>query len=518
MQKSRNFDAHFPSSDRANDTFLFFGASSIPVLATEILSVACPDSELIQKATIFEDSLQSQKSSSILDDELSRIVPSLDLVVHLLKTYQSTCLRLWTFQFGEYGQEEINNMIQFMMDGSTDSNTSSSQRIHSNFFISLACATACAHLSQANRDVAIFERSFYKYAKNWSKHILSEATHASLKGLVMMVIYLLFRPQKADIWLLLETACRLAIELGYHREEASPSETFDETLTRSNTFWTIFVLEHAVGHLYGLPSDDLETIITIELPDSIYNKTPSIQKSEDRVISNMARLSLLRSRIFKSMYLPAQPKPITMDWNALQSYLIELDTWHSQASQAVFDFDCLVYKISYHATVLFLFQTPLLHTIADINKEEHKNTLLTVAVPVHVLKSACALIEAYENIILSKNNIDSSRSFPITVISAHEICAGGLMIMAFCICILDGRVKLFNKNFDVEDLSIQHFSHLAEHGSQLKIDLTYIHKVSATCLTLLTWCASQWPGMDGMLEIFKELSTTILPKLAQKQK
>ncbi|KAG9772732.1 hypothetical protein KCU88_g6056, partial [Aureobasidium melanogenum] len=402
-----------------------------------------------------------------------------------------------------------------------------------------------------------YEDSFYTVASSKTKNVLSEATHDSLRSLMLVIIYLLFRPQKGDLWLHLESAVRLAIELGYHREDAPFAETPNQKAQRSRTFWTLYRLDHMVAEAYGRPTDDLEAISTIELPHPTAVPTtsplaashphppppppPSAAPAAD-LSSLLALLSYIRSSIFKTVYLPAgvwgagAGSPVTIGDAYYQVQLDEIEQWRRQTTTTATNAGglntySLACTIAYHSSVLFLFQKSMLFALSKLTEDSTvessvdggRNVVPVGSVAVQSFNSAIALIDCYERIILSDDS-ELFSNYPVTFVSAHEIYVASLTFVAGCFCLLDGRIKL-------EDLSSGQEFHTnpATSTKQSWVLLAGIrgqdtraerqrplHQISASCIALLTWCTFQWPGMSGMLEIYRELSSEVLPKMAAK--
>ncbi|KAL2434765.1 hypothetical protein ABEF95_005842 [Exophiala dermatitidis] len=393
-----------------------------------------------------------------------------------------------------------------------------------------------------------YEDSFYKIASSKAKNVLSEATHDSLRSLMVVIIYLLFRPQKGDLWLHLESAVRLAIELGYHREDAPFAETPNQKAQRSRTFWTLYRLDHMVAETYGRPTDDLEAISTIELPHPTAVPTtsplaashphpPHPSAAPADLSSLLALLSYIRSSIFKTVYLPVgvwgagAGSPVTVDDAYYKVQLDEIEQWRRQTTTTATKGDglntySLACTIAYHSSVLFLFQKSMLFALSKLTEDSTvessvdggRNVVPVGSVAVQSFNSAMALIDCYERIILSDDS-ELFSNYPVTFVSAHEIYVASLTFVAGCFCLLDGRIKL-------EDLSSGQEFHttstkqswvlLAGIGGQdTRAERQRpLHQISASCIALLTWCTFQWPGMSGMLEIYRELSSEVLPKLA----
>lgn len=514
-----NFDAHFPTFNAADDSFIFFGASSVHVLSTELLAAACPNSALLSLPDRLPEggSGFSVGGQCLLNDVSSNITPSESLVLHLLNVYQRSCMIFWPFQLDSVDNTNIEIFIQSTRSERLHSAALTRSEVHSHFQLSMICSIAAVHASRTNAAMASYEQFFYDCALKLMNDILSETTSDSHKDLMLIIIYLLFRPQKGDLWLLLESACRLAIELGYHRDHAAFPESFDQKFWRSHNFWTLYRLGEAVSEVYGRPSDDLESITTVELPSTPLPATTigQLPSTASIISSSLASLSRLRSDVFKNVYLSATPSSSGTDATFLRMKVAEIEQWHHDAiAQAADPLSDISFRIAHHSSIIFLFQKSVLHALSDIRGVWNHRSQNLDDLASHSFESACEIINCYESIILLE---DGSRhpNFPVTCISAHEIYAASLSIMAYSFRRLTGigQQDEFHA-FLARASGGEDFS----RGDQPpeRREWRNVHSISATCLSLLTWCAMRWSGMDGMLEVFRELSTTILPALTRK--
>ncbi|KAJ4538982.1 hypothetical protein HRR78_007907 [Exophiala dermatitidis] len=349
-----------------------------------------------------------------------------------------------------------------------------------------------------------YEDSFYKIASSKAKNVLSEATHDSLRSLMLVIIYLLFRPQKGDLWLHLESAVRLAIELGYHREDAPFAETPNQKAQRSRTFWTLYRLDHMVAETYGRPTDDLEAISTIELPHPTAVPTtspmaashphpPHPSAAPADLSSLLALLSYIRSSVFKTVYLPAgvwgagAGSPVTVDDAYYKVQLDEIEQWRRQTTTTATNADglntySLACIIAYHSSVLFLFQKSMLFALSKLTEDSTveysvdggRNVVPVGSVAVQSFNSAIALIDCYERIILSDDS-ELFSNYPVTFVSAHEIYVASLTFVAGCFCFLDGRIKLEDLSTGQQELHTNPAAS-TKQSWVLLADISFVHR------------------------------------------
>ncbi|EXJ87778.1 hypothetical protein A1O1_04705 [Capronia coronata CBS 617.96] len=514
-----DYDAHFPAPYNDDNATIFFGSSSAQVLSTEVLAVVCPQSPLLQQPP-----RQSERSSSMQEyspyfgNEPSNIVPTKALILRLLDIYARSCMGFWPFHLDCLGDDDIDVFFQSTQGQVPHSQAYTKSEAHSNFQIGMMCCIASAHSSRVEATMRAYEQFFYSFASKLTKEVLSEASHDSLRSLMLLVVYLLFRPQNGDLWLQLESACRLAIELGYHRENAPFTETPVQRAQRGDTFWTLYRLEHSVAEIYGRPSDDLESISTIEISHVTATLTTSPTQSRllpsANLASSLAKLSRIRSYIFKTIYLPARSAPIFIDDPYYRTQLHEIEQWRQEATAGVTDpLASVACTIAYNTSVIFLLQKSLLQVLSRLAEPVMDTPTLVGAIAVQSFESAVELISCYEDLILSEGSLPLA-DFPVTFISAQEVSLAALTFVSWLFCSLDGRVK--QEDLAVgEGKTLMQRSWVCRDGSlSIKGQGRRLQHLSASCLSLLTWYAIQWPGMDGMVEIYREISAEVFHEAA----
>jgi hypothetical protein len=504
-------DGHFPVQENDTDQFHFFGSSSVLVFGAQLLSVACPNSRLLEPANPRQSSTPKPRINVVADSEILRLSLSRSLIEQLFDIFNTSLMGFWPFRLQPYSKNDLDVFLEFVASGTTTPMNFTSDRVHQIFRVAIVCTIAAAHNQRSNPELVVYERRFYRHALGCVKVVFSEATHQTLQGLILLIIYLLFRPRKGDIWLLLESACRLAIELGYHREAMSQPEDLEQKVWRSRTFWSLYRLERSICEIFGRPSNDLESIITVGMPGDMQAAFPfaSLGGAIDSVAASLARVSRLRTDIFNALYLPANTF-LDYDESMYADYIGKLDRWYSEAV-AVATFSRLnstIIQIAYHGSVLFISQPFLLRILSRPDSGPNGISPLETSRRSQHLQSACQLIRHYEEILLLRRDDEDLVHYPITFISGHEIFSSGLTLLAYCLCSLDRGMKL--PAFDIENsitLKADDSGMLSSLGnSQI---WTELYMVSATCMSLLTWCSTQWQGMDGMLEIYREVSSTV---------
>ncbi|KFA81537.1 hypothetical protein S40288_09056 [Stachybotrys chartarum IBT 40288] len=297
------------------------------------------------------------------------------------------------------------------------------QQAHHFFRITMICAISCANQARYRPQRTAECLAYYADAVACVEDVTSEVTAASLQALLLLIVFCLFNPRKGDIWKLLDHACRLTIELGYHTEETEPEQPRRTSLNtgglgsgpemttaaavggvastfpsesvqarnklRRSTFWGLYAIERIVGQLFGRGSDLPETIITAEYPSSLYalhtgfsplatvtgpstgtNNGVSLGGVDQEALQSMSiahhyRLVYLRSEIFRVMYLPASPPSLGLNW--LKERHAMLYAWRRElaVSDDLEGVATLTCDVGYDCTMCFLFQPLLLKALRD---------------------------------------------------------------------------------------------------------------------------------------------------------
>lgn len=382
---------------------------------------------------------------------------------------------------------------------------------HQYFRIKIIAAIASASRSRYYASRIACDHGCYLEAVKCVSEVTSEISTNSLRALMLLIIYCLFRPRKGDIWKLLDYACRLCLELGYHNEP-DPSLPMAESEQQRNMFWSLYTVERLVGQLLGRSPDLPEGVIAAKYPVSatvsIQDCNPDDMALRWRQAGNQYRLVHLRSGLFTEMYLTNTDNVR----NSLYWYEEQLKSildWYSQSrndmnGHTVGSITCTTL---FHSTILFLFQPLVIQTLQDTRSRDQyrsvpKSTPSPI-LPVEIYLSACRLVEIFEQVITSPQNSEFG-TYPVTFMSAHNIFMASMMIMAYCILTLDGSVSfervIGSTSPDYED-----------ETAHILVD--HVLQVSNSCLVLLTFCAEKWPGMSGMREIYRQLSDQVLKSM-----
>lgn len=372
---------------------------------------------------------------------------------------------------------------------------------HQYFRINMICAAASANKARHQHAYYAESLRFYREASRYVEEVTSEASADSLQALLLLCVFCLFHPRKGDIWKLLDYACRLSVELGYHTEQAAEFETVEQSQRRRGVFWGLYTIERIVGQLFGRPSDLPEEIITTEYPWAVSGAVIADQVSlQPIVIAHQYRLVYLRSEIYRELYAPAEPPDLPLDW--YRSKFISLLEWRRelQVEENRVGVGSLTADLGYHCTIIFLFQPLMLQTLATTRSSKFTNEKGD-KIPAENYWSSCEIIQIYDRMLRAPEDSQPG-TFPMTFLSAHYIFVAAMTIVTHCLLALDGRVSTIGP--------------MEENSSDSRvINFGNIFEISSCATVVLAWCAERWPGMAGMLDTYRKLSDRMLPALTR---
>ncbi|KAH8900675.1 hypothetical protein GQ53DRAFT_708567 [Thozetella sp. PMI_491] len=412
---------------------------------------------------------------------------------------------------------------------------------HRFFRISLVCAISCATEARHRPSRTAESLAYYDDALGCVEEVTSEASPASLQALLLLIIFCLFYPRKGEIWRLLDYACRLAIELGYHKEEdlvdhsTSPASVYQQPLPaidedmlrrqmlRRSTFWALYALERITGQLFGRGSDLPETIITTEYPNALpaYTTPDSdgYSVSGDTTVQAAAfahhyRLVYLRSEIFRTVYMPAVTPDLAYSMPWLREQYAAISEWRAEVPvpDNFAGYATLTCVQGYNQTICFLFQPLLLRALlaTRVSSTERAEPCDFVIVA-DSYEAACALLRAYERLLKAPHG-SVLGSYPLTLISAHYIWMATSTLVGHILLALDGRVRTVWR--------FRHWYEGGDSGEEVEprnvIDYASFLDMSRLSSWLLHWCAERWPGMRGLLDVFEELLSRLARELVRR--
>jgi hypothetical protein len=361
---------------------------------------------------------------------------------------------------------------------------------HQFFRISLMCAISCANEARHRPSRAAESLVYYMEALDCIGEVASEASPASLRAILLLVLYSLFEPSKGDIWKLLDYACRLMIELGWHTE-ASPyvTEPGEHEIYR-RAFWGLYDLERIVSQLFGRGPGLPETAITTEFPTS------------DLVVDSMDlfhhyRLVCLRSELYRTMYIPTKPPGCAVDLLWLREKYGVLRAWRQEStpSEPLSSLRAVACTQGYNQTMCLLFQPLLLQALHRTRQKMDDDERIVVVADSYW--AAVDLINTYDQLLRASKS-SSLGAYPMTFLSAHYIWLATSTLMAHAALAIAGRIITLRKFSDWVEGDGE------EAGETINYATTF-PVVSATCSKLLHWCVERWPSMLGLLDVYDRL-------------
>lgn len=488
-----SFDKHFVVNNANPTCWQYFGSSSLFALAVEVLVHARAK---FGSVTHHENYTEFRLNRPVEEHAPGiRETPDRAVIEKLVAMYMASSNTIRVF----VDEDTIVHDIEgYLTCHSTDTRQLVSYRAHQFFRISMICAIACANKARHQPSYSAESMQYYSEALRCVEEVTSEVSIESLVALLLLILFSMFYPRKGDLWKLLDFACRLSVELGYHTEQDAAFADEKSRLRRRRIFWGLYCIERSIGQHFGRPSDLPEEIITTEYPGAMNSANIIDPVSFQNVaVSYYYRLVYLRSEISRELYLPAAAPYLPRYW--YQQKYSTLLAWRQELppDDSLAGIGSATCDIAWESTICFLFQPVLLRALAntkDVNWiNEYSDTL-----PSESYRSACRLVEIYKQILRAPEDSPLGL-YPLTIISSMHIQTAAMTIMAFCILAIDGRIPA-NK-WAPESLE--------EVPRQLTFD--NIYDISGSCLILLTKCAEKFPGMVGMLDIYKSLSQKIIP-------
>jgi Fungal specific transcription factor domain len=506
MQKqgSVSFDINLILSLKNGQTTRYFGTSSVFCLTVHLLNCAYVKG-LIETEITPTNALASGPFNVNLEHLVVKKPHAKERLSFLIRDFLVSMNTLYGFIDPSTTDADLETYVQLTCDDSFSPQNLDARQTHQYFRISMICAIACANRARHEPIEQANSMAFYTTALTCVEDVTSEVSPESLQALLLLIVFCLFYPRKGDLWKLLDYACRLSIELGFHTELDMENENEDQKNLRRSTFWGLYAIERIVGQLLGRGADLPEAIITAQYP----NPRPSqsvdeFETSQAITISHHYRLVYIRSKIYRDLYLSADMPVFPIDWyreqfNGLLAWRRDLHIEDNMPGVSTITCD-----VGYYSTICFLFQPVMLSLLESLKQDAINRddpTYQLQWIPQDNYYAACELILAYERVIRSPH--DSALSvYPMTFLSAHYIYLAGLTLMAHCLVVLERSIPVMSP-----------FSDTQGESDPSKIDFSRISEISASCLILLTWCSDRWPEMVSMLNVYKRLSDRLVPAL-----
>ncbi|KAH8892675.1 hypothetical protein GQ53DRAFT_719125 [Thozetella sp. PMI_491] len=526
-----SFDVVIPSTSTEGKS-RHWGSSSVFVLTVEILQHAVSRGLISHEDAVGD----CEAEQSHVDDQFPYAqiqAPDAD-IQFLVDLYLVSLNTMYGFVDEAETAADLRTYLALRQQPDFSPRSLHGTQAYQYFRITMMCAISCANRARYRPQRAAECFAYYSGAVACIEEVTSEASAASLQALLLLIVFCLFHPRKGDIWKLLDYACRLAIELGYHTEVeqeqvvSTEAETKAQRKRRRSTFWGLYAIERIVGQLFGRGSDLPEAIITTEYPDTLQiavaaGISPASESGVDQVtlqsmsIAHHYRLVYLRSEIYRVMYLPASPPDLGLDW--LKEKYASLYAWRRElaVTDDMAGVATLTCDVGYDATICFLFQPLLLKALRSTMKQPAGDQQVQAGTPSSTescdlfvasdpFYSAVNLIRTYEKIIRAPEQSNLGQ-YPMTFMSAHYIYLATSTLLAHAVLRLDGRTKMLGRMFGGSG---------ATEVDAEEIDWGIFVDISSSCLVLLSWCGERWPGMLGMLGVYQKLLRRALRELIRK--
>jgi hypothetical protein len=500
-----SFDINLMLFLRSGPTTRYFGASSVFSLTVHLLNSALVKG-LISDEFTATTARSSYPPKAEPEYPVVATVHSRERLTFLIGLFLTSMNILYGFIDRSTADADLQAYLELTRDGSVVPQNLESSQAHRYFRINMICAIACANRARHEPIEHANSMAFFTAAVTCVEDVTSEVSPESLQALLLLIVFCLFYPRKGDLWKLLDYACRLSIELGYHTERDSENENEDQRNLRRSTFWGLYAIERIVGQLLGRGADLPEAIISAHYP------SPRVSQSSDEfeniqaiTIAHHYRLVYIRSEIYRHLYLSTDMPVLPIEWykdrvNGLVAWRHELQIEDDMTGVSTITCD-----VGYYSTICFLFQPVVMSLLertkqsATMMNEEACNE--TFWIPQDNYYAACELIRTYERVIRSPHRSALS-VYPMTFLSAHYIYLAGLTLMTHCLLAMDKSIPVMPP-----------FSDLSQETAYPGIDFSAVSEISASCLVLLTWCSDRWPEMISMLNVYKRLSNRLVPAL-----
>jgi hypothetical protein len=425
-----------------------------------------------------------------------------DMVHSLLTLYMSSIGTIYPFVDESLLEVDMEAYFELQARPDFDSMKLEGKEAYQYFRVTMMCAIACSSKSRHQPYLLAYGNGFYSEAIRSVEEVTSEVSSRSLQALLFLAVYCLFSPRKGNVWKLLDFACRLSVQLGYHTEQHSELEDEKDKTLRRNTFWALYSIERLLGQFLGRPSDLPEPIISTEHP-TVSAIPPSASDTMIQTFSaaHVFRLIYLRSEIYTDVYLPAKPPLHSLDWFVDRYF--SLLHWYREVEPFKDAIGCgtVTCNVLLHTSIIFLFQPLILQALSHTERASEFAPLPSI--PSESYYSACELIRIYDKIVRASEGSELG-IYPMTFLSAYSIWLAAMTLMAHCLLTIDCSTE-----------TLAPLSNDSMPRRTQRIDYGDLFGLSGTCLILLAWCAEKWPGMEGMTDAYQRLSEKTLPLLMQ---
>lgn len=492
-----SLDKHF-IIEHANPTcWQFLGSSSPYALVVEVLvhAQAKLGSVVHHPDYAGPEFWLNAQSTEVTEPLQPRATPPRAEIEMLINLYMSTTNTLLVF----FDPEDIALEVDtYLRHHGSNVKYLTGKEAHHFFRVAMICAVAAANKARHHSAYDTESMAFYAEGLQCVEEVTSDVSPDALQALLLLILFTMFYPRKGDIWKLLDFACRLSVELNYHSEPNDEYEDGKSRKKRRSIFWGLYCVERTMGQHLGRPSDLTEEIITAEYPVSLNESTMADPEALQVIQTcHYYRLTYLRSEIFRDLYLPAVAPTLPRMW--YEQSIEQMLAWRRELQflDTSLGMGTVTCEMGFDTSVCFLFQPLVLRALAA-TKEPMLGTEVTEVIPRESYHSAVKVVELYNTIFRGAEGTVWGM-YPITIASAHYIHQATITIMAHCLLAIDGRLPVVS------------FSRELSGDAEGPVDFNGIHEISGTCLILLNTLSKKWPGMVGILDIYKSLQAKVLP-------
>jgi Fungal specific transcription factor domain len=410
IPQAQTYDEHFMLCTTTESTSRFFGCSSVVVLTVGLASRTFNDPFIFQSQSGPLKTHTANNEVSINNPtvvaKMRIVIPSREMLVTLIGHYMTSLNELYPFIDNSTLDADLEVYLENQGTQSSGTGTLPIKQAYQCFRIAMICAFACANKSRYMSHLVASDEEFFESGLTHVQAVTSEVSRESLQALLLLVLYCLFHPRKGDIWKLLDYACRLSVELGYHTEPSSDQECSSNMSLRKNTFWSLYTIKQIVAQIFGRPCDLPGHIISTDYPGILISGMSPIDQAPMQRYSTAHRYRIfyLRSEIYRELFLPTNCSVPELDWFVKQYFT--LSQWYEEVQQvdeAAADIETLTCDVASHSTVIFLFQPLIVRALLD-TKEATLDPAARRNIPSENYRSACQLIRTYQSIVRARHD------------------------------------------------------------------------------------------------------------------
>ncbi|ORY32288.1 fungal-specific transcription factor domain-domain-containing protein [Naematelia encephala] len=142
-------------------------------------------------------------------------------------------------------------------------------------------------------------RTYKTLAMSGFSSVVNRKDILSVQALILLGIYSLYDPSDISLWHVVGLGSRIAVEVGLHRHQDSPSKEAEQ---RKRVFWSLYSLDrlisNALGRPFALPDADIDVERPSPLPED--GRIDSVPTTV--VTDHIINLRQLSGRIYTALY------------------------------------------------------------------------------------------------------------------------------------------------------------------------------------------------------------------------